>query len=604
MNCYRYLSFYAGIFFILSFISYAAVAQDTWKEVKRKGNGAITVYWDQSKPFIFKDADGTMRGIEADIMESFRRYLNDVHHIKLTLHWKEAKSFSNTYLAIRDKKESGTFGASAFSITPSRQQEVDFSPPYMSDISVLITSKNIPIVKNLEEFNEVFSKLTAITIKQTTYEGELLKIKQESNLPFNIHYIPSSANILRTIENTDDGFGFIDLPVYMMLFNSDPSIKVKRQNLFAVKREGYAFIFPENSDWNSILQAYFSQEKFQLHLEKIISNYIDLELYHFVENLAAQSNNQVTLLTKEKEIQQKDLLEKQNQIEQEARTRNFLIILATIIFISLVIIIMLYQKQNEQKKKIEAQAQSIETKSQQVEKRNERLIALNEEKNNLVKILAHDLRTPINHIVGLVQVLLIKNNELPHDQKMLIQQVIEASLRLNKMISNILDIDALENDRVKIFIDDVIISSLIKQIVSSFEHHASNKDISLTYNTTCDDCVIKGDALFLIQIFENLISNAIKFSEKGKSVVVKVESVNDEVLVHVIDNGPGLTADDMKILFRKFQRLSAKATGGEPSTGLGLSIVKKYVELMNGKVWCESQPGKETSFIVSFTKVK
>jgi signal transduction histidine kinase len=603
MICYRAHILLAKTILIFLFCHDDAVAQNTWKEVKDNNKGTITIYWDSSKPFIYKDNSGNMAGIEADIMDDFREYLEDVHHVDLKLNWEEAKSFSNTYMLIRDRKQPGTFGASAFSITQSRQQEVDFSPPYMSDISVLITSKNVPIVRNLEEFNLVFSRLTAITIKQTTYEQQLLKIQEEGNLPFDIHYIPSSANVLRTIESMDDAFGFIDLPVYMMLFNNDPSIKVKRQNLFPVKREGYAFIFPENSDWNTILVEYFNSAKFKSRLEKIISNYIDVELYHFVENLADQSNNQVSLLTKEKEIQQKDLLAKANQIEQEGRTRNFLIALATIIFISLIIIIMLYQKQNEQKKKIETQGKSIETKSQQLEKRNDRLIALNEEKNNLVKILAHDLRTPINHIVGLVQVLLVKNNDLPDDQKLLIQQVIEASLRLNKMISNILDVDAIENDRVKIFIDDVTISPLIKQVVSTFEQPAANKNISLTYVTTCPDSVIKGDSLFLIQVFENLISNAIKFSEKGKSVVVKIESINDEVQIRVTDNGPGLTDDDLRILFKKFQRLSAKATGGEPSTGLGLSIVKRYVELMDGKVWCESQPGKETSFIVSFSKI-
>jgi signal transduction histidine kinase len=585
--------------FIFLFGVYTCLAQDTWQEVKNSGKGSIKIYWDESKPFIFRDNTGKMAGIEGEIIAGFKNYLKAKYNVTLTVNWVDAKSFDNTYTAIRDKQESGSFGASAFSITPGRLQEVDFSPPYMADLSVLITSKNVPIVNSLEEFNSVFSNLKAITIKQTTYEHDLLKMQHQGNLHFEIHYIPSHENILRTIEKVDNSFGFIDLPVYMMLFNNDPSINVKRQNFFPIKREGYAFIYPKNSDWNLILKEYFDDVEFKSNLPKIIGRYIDIELFHFVESLAVQSNEQVTLLTKEKEIQQKDLLEKARQIAQETRTRNFLIVFTAIVSVCLIIIIRLYQKRNEQKEKIEAQGKNIELKSQQLEKRNEHLIALNEEKNNLVKILAHDLRTPINHMQGLAHLLLINTN-LTEDQKMLIQQITDASLRLNKMISNILDIDAIENNRVKIFIDDVVISPLVRQVVKSFETQASRKNISLEYFTTCDNCVIKVDSLFIIQIMENLISNAIKFLERGKKITVKVEQCNEDVHISVTDNGPGLTPDDMKILFRKFQRLSATATAGENSTGLGLSIVKRYVELMNGKVWCESIPEKQTSFIVSF----
>jgi signal transduction histidine kinase len=602
MKCNNSFTKWIYFAFYFFFIAHNGIAQSSWHETKSSGKGTIKIYWDESKPFIFREENGKMGGIEAEIIDGFKKYLKIKYNTELTINWVEAKSFDNTYASIRYKKENGSFGASAFSITPARLQEIDFSPPYMSDISVLISSKNVPIVKNLEEFNKVFSNLTAITIKQTTYEHDLLKMKHQGNLPFKIQYIPSHENILRTIEKLDNSFGFIDLPVYMMLFNRDPSINIKRQNLFPIKREGYAFIHPKNSDWSVVLKNYFDDSIFKSNHEKIIGHYIDIELFHFVESLAIQSNEQVRLLTKEKEIQQKDLLEKSSQIEQEFRTRNFLIVFTVLIFICLVMIIMLYQKQNEQKEKIEIQGKNIELKSQQLEKRNEHLIALNEEKNNLVKILAHDLRTPINHMQGLAHVLLINNHNLPDDQKMLIQQITDASLRLNKMISNILDIDAIENNRIKIFIDDIVISPLVRQVVKSFDGQALRKNISLDYITACDNCIIKGDSLFIIQILENLISNALKFSERGKKVTVSVEEVNDRVYVRVKDNGPGLTAEDMKILFKKFQRLSAMATGGENSTGLGLSIVKRYVELMNGEVWCESVPKKETSFIISFQK--
>ncbi|MBA4144862.1 MAG: histidine kinase, partial [Cytophaga sp.] len=107
---------------------------------------------------------------------------------------------------------------------------------------------------------------------------------------------------------------------------------------------------------------------------------------------------------------------------------------------------------------------------------------------------------------------------------------------------------------------------------------------------------------FLIQIMENLISNAIKFSEKGKKIEVSIKSANNKIQISVRDQGQGLTPEDLQNLFKKFQRLSARPTDGENSLGLGLSIVKKYVDLMDGKIWCESQPNKGAEFIIEFDK--
>ena len=109
---------------------------------------------------------------------------------------------------------------------------------------------------------------------------------------------------------------------------------------------------------------------------------------------------------------------------------------------------------------------------------------------------------------------------------------------------------------------------------------------------------VQADKGFLIQIIENLVSNAVKFSPPNTKVEIEV-SGNQNVLISVKDEGPGITKEDQTKLFGKYNILSAKPTGGEPSTGLGLSIVKKYIEEMGGKVWCESQIGKGATFYVS-----
>lgn len=558
----------------------------------------MVVHWYESKPFIYRNGREQLEGIEYELVQNFAAYVKEKYGVTLTLDWQEGISFEDTYQKVQGA-QSFCIGASAFSITPEREQEVSFVAPYMSDISVLISSMNVPVTESVDDFNKTFSGLTAITIKGTTYEQDLLRLQTDLGLTFKLKYIPSHYNILRTIEAQENSFGFIDLPVYMMMFSADPSIKVRRQNHYPVKRRGYSLIYTRNSDWSVPLNEYFAEMK--PTMPKTIGKYIDLDLYRFVEDLASQSDDELVLLTKEKEIQYQDLINKSIELAEKTRTSNYLIGLTTVVGTFLLIIALMYRKRNQQKEKIEIQQQAIEKKNQQLEKRNEHLVALDEEKNNLIKILAHDLRTPINHVQGLAQVFLLSNPQLPDDQKMIIQNITDAALRLNKMISNILDVDAVENNRVKIFPEDVSLYPLLQKVVKSFEKQTAAKKMEL-YLKGDNRAIVFGDSLFLIQVFENLISNALKFSEKGKQVEVEISSSDSQVRVVVKDQGPGLTAEDQALLFKKFQRLSTHPTDGEKSTGLGLSIVKKYVELMGGRVWCESEQGHGASFIVEIPK--
>ena len=112
------------------------------------------------------------------------------------------------------------------------------------------------------------------------------------------------------------------------------------------------------------------------------------------------------------------------------------------------------------------------------------------------------------------------------------------------------------------------------------------------------------DERFVVQVIENLLSNAIKFSPTGKAVYVGLSNKYEKSLLEIKDEGPGLSDEDKAMLFQRFQRLSAKPTANESSTGLGLSIVKKFVESMGGRIWCESTLGQGATFIVEFQQVE
>jgi signal transduction histidine kinase len=387
-------------------------------------------------------------------------------------------------------------------------------------------------------------------------------------------------------------------------------MSVNRQNIVPFKREGLAFIIPRHSDWHEAFNEYVSSAKFQLTIKPIIGKYLDNTVYDFMERLANSANDEVSLLTFEKEIQHRDQQGKSKQILRESIFRNILTATVSIVFVFLVIIFLLYRKKNKintqlthQKKEIEDQRINIERQNEQLERRNIQLSHLNEEKNNLIKILAHDLRTPINQVQGLAQLLLLENQTLPSDQKESINKIIDSSIRLNAMIGKILDVDAIESNRVNLQLEEIDMNVLTKRIVSSFDKAAARKQISLNFSPAPSPVSVKGDMLYMTEIIENLISNAIKFSKRNKNVSVELSTTGQLALLRVRDEGPGLTEDDQQKIFQKFQRLSAQPTDGERSTGLGLSIVKKYTELMHGKISYETEPGVGTSFNLKFPKV-
>lgn len=581
----------------------------SWEQARKAGRATIYVYWYESRPFIYRNEKGEMEGIELEILTGFKDYVREKYHVDLTLSWKETQNFENTYLTVCKETLPGAFGVSAFSITQERKERVKFTLPYMPDISVVISSKNIPIVQNGEEFDRIFSGLEAITIKGTTYEEDLTKMKAERNIDFKMRYVPSFQNILATISTAENAFGVIDLPTYMVDLNKNAGMSVNRQNIVPFKREGLAFITPLHSDWAEAVNEYLAGAKFQLTIDPIMGKYLDHSVYNFMEDLASASDNEIMLLTFEKEIQHRDQEGKSKQILRESIFRNILTGTVSIVLVFLVIIFLLYRKKNKinallisQKKEIEDQRINIEQQNDQLERRNEQLSHLNEEKNNLIKILAHDLRTPINQVQGLAQLLLLENASLPADQKESIRKIIDSSVRLNAMIGKILDVDAIESNRVNLQLETIDMNGLTKRIAGSFEKAAGKKEIKLDFTASPALVSVRGDMLYMTEIIENLLSNAIKFSARKKNVHIQIDSSEAHFVLRVQDEGPGLTEDDKQKIFQKFQRLSARPTGGEQSTGLGLSIVKKYTELMNGKVWYESETGKGTSFYLEFPK--
>jgi len=230
----------------------------------------------------------------------------------------------------------------------------------------------------------------------------------------------------------------------------------------------------------------------------------------------------------------------------------------------------------------------------------ERLREMNDEKSEFMGIVAHDLRNPLGAIQGYAEMIVDERELSRAEIDSCASRIRETTRRMSDMVRNLLDANRIERGDLQVSLTAVDLGPLVKRLTDSYKAHAAAKHQNLLFEHDNSPVVAVADPNQVFQVLENLISNAVKYSPQGKDIVIRLSCGDGMVRCQVIDHGPGLSAEDQKKLFGKFARLSAKPTGGEHATGLGLSIVKRIVEAMNGKVWCESELGKGATFTAAF----
>lgn len=251
-------------------------------------------------------------------------------------------------------------------------------------------------------------------------------------------------------------------------------------------------------------------------------------------------------------------------------------------------------------RRIEAGLEEIKSKNQTLAQQNQQLNELNQEKNHLIGIVAHDLRNPLHNILGMANVILLNGENLSEKQEKYTKNIVQTTERLNGMINQILDTQAIDAQSLNLKLEKVNLIKILERVVNNFKHKAKSKNIRINFKPEKTEHFASIDKNYTLQIFENLVSNALKFSYQNSNIYIKIIEQNEFLQIQIIDEGQGIPKTELPKLFQKFQKLSSKPTANENSTGLGLSIVKKYVEAMQGKVWCESEIDKGTTFFVNF----
>ena len=223
----------------------------------------------------------------------------------------------------------------------------------------------------------------------------------------------------------------------------------------------------------------------------------------------------------------------------------------------------------------------------------------NQLKTKLLDLASHDLKAPL---VGMMMTADVLIDESPDRAEIVkpAQAIRAESERMLAFVQDLLDGSAAEANRIPLAPEPVALNPLVATVVASFHPRATRKQQHVNFTATPEPLTLSADPSRLQQVVENLVDNALKFSPAGSTVFVSTRRTDDRVQLLVRDEGPGLGAADQARLFQRFTRLSATPTGGESSSGLGLSLVRDLVQLHGGRIWVESTPGQGATFIAEF----
>ncbi len=232
----------------------------------------------------------------------------------------------------------------------------------------------------------------------------------------------------------------------------------------------------------------------------------------------------------------------------------------------------------------------------ELEKKNEKLKQLDHLKDEFVSNVSHELRTPLTIIrESICQITDGLLGEVSEKQKSYLEKSLVNIDRLGNIINAVLDISKIEKGKLELFKTKVNMLNLVKEVISNFEDKAKVKGLVLESELPTHEVNVLVDQEKIIQVFNNLIGNALKFVERGRVKII-VKEDEDFVECHIWDTGKGIAQKDMYRLFNKFEQLGRQYRGGEKGTGLGLAISKGIIELHGGRIYATSEEGKGSQF--------
>ena len=216
-------------------------------------------------------------------------------------------------------------------------------------------------------------------------------------------------------------------------------------------------------------------------------------------------------------------------------------------------------------------------------------------KSQFLSRVSHELRTPLNAILGFAQLLEMQPGDTER-QRRWVRQVLASGEHLLALVDDVLDLSAAQTGEMRLRIEALALPPLVAEALAML-HGAGLAAGVVIHDDSAGDWTLRADRRRLVQVIANLVSNAIKYNQRGGWVRVSARREGDDVLVQVSDNGPGLSESQQARLFQPFERLDAPR-GTVSGTGLGLALVRQFTEAMDGRIAVDSAPGRGATFTV------
>ena len=222
--------------------------------------------------------------------------------------------------------------------------------------------------------------------------------------------------------------------------------------------------------------------------------------------------------------------------------------------------------------------------------------AASQHKSDFLANMSHELRTPLNSIIGFSQVLREgMAGDVNKKQAEYLDDILSSGTHLLSLINDVLDLSKVEAGQIELHVAPFSLQDALERGVSMVREQATTEGVKVTLHENGGRDVVSGDERRIRQVIFNLLSNAVKFTPEGGEVDVSAVRIDGEMRVSVADSGPGIAEEDLDRIFEEFQQTEAGARQRE-GTGLGLALSKRFVEMHGGRIWCESEVGKGSTF--------
>jgi signal transduction histidine kinase len=459
---------------------------------------------------------------------------------------------------------------------------------------------------------QYFYESLALSEKQESQEGiafckksiGLLKLRQD-RLDEALMYIEDASRLYEKVGSKEGaGFCFSGLAdVYLKQGNYPLAISHAQKSLAIARRLKGKQLASQAA--KTLAQAYKHEQRFEqaLAYQELYQQYSDSLINS--DNIRQLEGLRYTFELEKKEIENVRLRHEKDL--QRARSHKQLLLILVIgggLIVALLLLMLLLKSSIARKRSnqlLGQQKEQILVQNEKLQVTNERLAELDREKDGLMSIVAHDLKSPLNRAHALAQLVRI-SGPLNTDQANYLQLIEKVAKDGGRLIEDLLTLNQAQQVSHAFSHTPIVLPNWLDVLLVGYRQQAKAKNIRIEYQPIAVPIVVRIDEDALTRILDNLLSNALKFSKAGKNLFISLRESPEGIRIGIRDEGPGISEEDKHKLFKKFQRLSAKPTAGESSTGLGLAIVKALAEKTGTEVYVESEPGKGTQFIVLIPK--